>query len=233
MRAMLEHSQKTYGPLPSELRALRRRSRTLSRPSPYPRTRKVSQSSNESHTELPSICMAIYGNASQPTLPLQEVSVNANIQVTVNAKAQSPVPALPLKPFTPFHVEFKEKVQPALPKESTNLGLPVPRPRVPSNARRNALGWTKRSTGKSSNDNKENVAYGTLMRYECLDHYERFVANVRLAPMNLLGSSAPAPVAAKLQPRALSACDSTSSSYNYAHHLRSSKVSHVAPVPGG
>lgn len=168
MRALLEHSQKTYGPLPSELRALRRRSRTLSRPSPYPRSRKVSQASSEARAELPSICLAIYGNGSQPSLPLQEVPVNANIQSNVSAsaveKTQSPAPALPMKPFTPFHVEFRDKAHAANAKENI-LGLPIPRPRVPSNARRNALGWTKRSTGKSSSNNdKENIAYGTLMR---------------------------------------------------------------------
>ncbi|OBZ78004.1 hypothetical protein A0H81_01655 [Grifola frondosa] len=36
MQAMLEHSQKNYGPLPSELRPRRVRSRTSSRASPYP-----------------------------------------------------------------------------------------------------------------------------------------------------------------------------------------------------
>ncbi|KAI0357590.1 hypothetical protein OH77DRAFT_1519472 [Trametes cingulata] len=36
MQAMLEHSQKNYGPLPSELRPHRVRSRTSSRASPYP-----------------------------------------------------------------------------------------------------------------------------------------------------------------------------------------------------
>ena len=36
MQALLEHSQKNYGPLPSDLRPRRIRSRTSSRASPYP-----------------------------------------------------------------------------------------------------------------------------------------------------------------------------------------------------
>lgn len=163
MQALLEHSQKTYGPLPFELLLQRRRSRTSSRPSPYPRSRKTSLTSSHSR---PSIDLNIpnitFG--SLDVHPLQEVSVNTNIDMNI----LSPPPALnPLKPVSPLVVDFRDKShQTQVNKENASLGLPVPaaRPRVASNARRSALGWSKRSTGKSAEENKENTAHGTLMR---------------------------------------------------------------------
>lgn len=94
-------------------------------------------------------------------VPLQEKPINDNIK--------SPAPALhPLKPLTPFLVNFRDSsLDENDKKELSSFGLPLPpaRPRVPSNARRSALGWSKRSTGKSSQENKENIGHGALMRY--------------------------------------------------------------------
>ena len=42
---------------------------------------------------------------------------------------------------------------------------PIVRPRVASTARKAALGWSKRNTGKSSTDQKENVGQGAIMRF--------------------------------------------------------------------
>ena len=43
---------------------------------------------------------------------------------------------------------------------------PLDRPRVPLNARRTALGWSTRSSGKSSTDRKENiVGQGAVMTF--------------------------------------------------------------------
>ena len=57
-----------------------------------------------------------------------------------------------IKPFSPIFLDVE-------PKRENAYGLaPAARPRVPSNTRRTALGWSKRSTGgKSSTDQKENV----------------------------------------------------------------------------
>jgi serine/arginine repetitive matrix protein 2 len=77
---------------------------------------------------------------------LQQIPINHNTNL---------MPAAPsleaLKPFSPLFVDVE-------PKRENAFGLaPAVRPRVGSTARRTALGWTKRSTGKSSTDLKENV----------------------------------------------------------------------------
>ena len=88
---------------------------------------------------------------------LQEVKVNTN-----SVKPSSTVPSLEaIKPFSPIFLDVE-------PKRENAYGLaPMARPRVPSNARRTALGWTKRSTGgKSSTDQKENVVgQGAVMTF--------------------------------------------------------------------
>ncbi|KAI0339201.1 hypothetical protein BDW22DRAFT_606971 [Trametopsis cervina] len=168
MQALLEHSKQNYGPLPSELRPHRVRSRTSSRPSPYPVRQRVSVSPPEQS----------YGAAVHPfahpeddlstsSIPLREISINPNMNIL------SYPPAIEAEVFSPFAVELeKEKSKP----ERNALGLP--RPRVSSTARRTALGWSKRSTGKTSsgktssgktstgkvgNSNKENATQGVIM----------------------------------------------------------------------
>jgi hypothetical protein len=68
----------------------------------------------------------------------------------------SNTPAAPmldvLKPFSPLVLDTIKTAKND--KKTSNS-----RPRVASTARRTALGWSKRSTGKSS-DQKENVAVG-------------------------------------------------------------------------
>lgn len=138
---MLEHSQKNYGPL------LRRvRSRTYSRPSPYPpRSTKRSFTSDEPRPVLPDEVDQTFASVHHP---LQARSTNV--------MTPAAVPALKdLNPISPFDVEFEKS------KGDSFHGRTSTRPRVTSSARRNALGWTKRSTGKSS-DLKENAAIGML-----------------------------------------------------------------------
>ncbi|KAI0938313.1 hypothetical protein AcV5_000019 [Taiwanofungus camphoratus] len=135
MRAMLEHSQKNYRPLPSDLHPRRVRSRTSSRASPYP-IRIISE-----HLAISSQAV------------LQKVPVNGNV------KTVSPPAALEvIKPFTPFTIDFEPS------KLGKNLGQPpLPtHPRATSSARCTTHGRSKRSTGKfNSNDQKENVSQGT------------------------------------------------------------------------
>ena len=107
--------------------------------------------------EIPNISIASLKAA---VVPLQEKPIRNNLK--------SPAPTLnPLKPITPFLVKFRdESLLENDNKELSSVGLPLPpaRPRVPSNARRSALGWSKRSTGKGSQENKENISYGAMMR---------------------------------------------------------------------
>ena len=141
MQALLEHSVQSYRPLPSDLRS--RRVRTSSRPSPYPQSR-VSKITISPDQTRPSNVEEVHKALATPVL--KEVKVNTNVK-------SSTVPSLEaIKPFSPIFLDVE-------PKRENAYGLaPTARPRVPSNARRTALGWSKRSTGgKSSTDQKENV----------------------------------------------------------------------------
>ena len=146
MQALLDHSVQSYRPLPSDLRS--RRVRTSSRPSPYPPSRvsKVTVSPERIRPSKPGVQQGL------GTPVLKEVNINANVMSTA--------PSLDaLKPFSPLFMDVE-------PKKENAYGLaPMARPRVPSNARRTALGWSKRSTGKSSTDQKENVGQGTVMTF--------------------------------------------------------------------
>lgn len=150
MKAMLEHSKQNYGPLPPELRCQRVRSRTYSRPSPYPQ-RPVKPASPERPSPQPSLQkQETIADASVVTIPrpLQPKSVNLN--------SRTPAPTIKdLNPISPFIVEFGKS------KGEKSFNERTIRPRVPSGARRAALGWSKRNTGKSS-ELKENTSVGTL-----------------------------------------------------------------------
>lgn len=148
MQALLAHSLQNYGPLPSELRPRRIRSRTQSRPSPYPQPRLVKTSLSP---DEPRPTLVDTTHSFVTSHPLQQVSVNANVP--------SAAPALDnLKPMSPFMPELNDS------KRDSLFGqAPAMRPRVASNARRTALGWAKRSTGKSAAENKENIGQGMMM----------------------------------------------------------------------
>ncbi|KAG6865214.1 hypothetical protein C0991_004415 [Blastosporella zonata] len=148
MKALLEHSVQNYGPLPSELRPRRIRSRTSSRASPYPQAR---------------VSKVIPPSPEEKVQPVQSIPANAPVlrQVPINHNIMSAAPSLEaLKPFSSLVVDIE-------PKRENAFGLaPHARPRVASTARRTALGWSKRSTGgssKLSTDQKENVGQGMIM----------------------------------------------------------------------
>ena len=87
-----------------------------------------------------------------PVSNAHEQSILREVHRNTNINMPTPPPALgELKPFSPFNVELEAS------KQGKNaFGLPA-RPRVTSSTRRAALGWSKRSTGKSSTqDCKEN-----------------------------------------------------------------------------
>ncbi len=135
MQALLEHSVQNYGPLPSELRPKRVRSRTSSRASPYPSTRalKAAAASPELITKKQD---NVYRNATSS--PLGDVLPHANLMTASPAS----------KPFSPLIEE---------PKRENAWGPAATRPRVGSTARRTALGWAKRSNGKTPTKLKENT----------------------------------------------------------------------------
>jgi serine/arginine repetitive matrix protein 2 len=166
MQALLEHSVQSYRPLPSDLRS--RRVRTSSRPSPYPQSR-VSKITISPDQTRPSNVEEVQKALATPVL--QEVKVNTNVK-------SSTVPSLEaIKPFSPIFLDVE-------PKRENAYGLaPAARPRVPSNARRSALGWSKRSTGgKSSTDQKENVVgqgvVKTFVPFLCFLFYSAVTDNL-------------------------------------------------------
>ncbi|OJA11619.1 hypothetical protein AZE42_05475 [Rhizopogon vesiculosus] len=155
MKALLEHSMQSYGPLPSELRPRRMRSRVNSRPSPYPRTIKTSFTSAPATEQMRAAIVAAVAET-VPNAPmrtqgqpkaLQLISVNPNIMSPAieNNKAAGGVHGTMMSPGKPERV----------------FGLP-PRPRVGSTARRAALGWAKRSSGRNGLENKENASIGSI-----------------------------------------------------------------------
>ena len=152
MQALLEHSVQSYQPLPSDLRS--RRVRTSSRPSPYPQSRVSKITISPDQTRLSNVEDV---KKSFATPVLQEVKVNTNVKSSTAPSLEA------IKPFTPLFMDVE-------PKRENAYGLaPLARPRVPSNARRSALGWSKRSSGKSSTDQKENVVgQGAVMTFVAL-----------------------------------------------------------------
>ncbi|KAG1897346.1 uncharacterized protein F5891DRAFT_1242792 [Suillus fuscotomentosus] len=155
MQALLEHSMQNYGPLPSELRPRRMRSRVNSRPSPYPRTFKTSFTSSPATEQVRvAIVAAVAENAPNDNMrsqgqpkALQQISVNPNIMSPAieNTKAGELMKDAAMSPG----------------KLERVFGLP-PRPRMGSVARRAALGWVKRSTGRNGSENKENASIGNI-----------------------------------------------------------------------
>lgn len=144
MQAILQHSLQTYGPLPSDLRPRRVRSRVNSRPSPYPRTVKTSFTSSPCSEHLratvaASLTTSIDNVAPRHTSPLstalQQITINPNIPSTVSAGPKECI----ISPDKPERI----------------FGLPS-RPYAGSTARRAASGWSKKSTGRNGVDNKEN-----------------------------------------------------------------------------
>jgi hypothetical protein len=134
MRALLEHSRQTYGPLSAEYRRIR--SRTSSRPSPYPqpqRAIKISLSPSAVGTEVQTV---VAPNPQAPALsaafapisvfqPLQQRTIDKN---TVAAEVSSLVPG----------------------KSGKGDSGPLPQARFSSNARRSAPVSTKRGIGKEN-----------------------------------------------------------------------------------
>jgi hypothetical protein len=149
MQALLEHSVQNYGPLPSELRPRRIRSRTQSRPSPYPQAQARAAIIKTATPPSPQVYRSIPDTRHKPVPAsvLQQIPVNHNSNVTMAAAS------------TEF---LKPLVTDVEPKHGNAFGLA----RVGSTAHRSAFGWTKRSTGKSSTDQKENVVgQGSVTTY--------------------------------------------------------------------
>lgn len=153
MKALLEDSLQNYGPLPSELRPRRMRSRKDARPSPYPQLRPVKFCASSETISSPTDP----GSVRCPTaVNVQHVSTNKS---GVLRPANLPTPRVVNRVNSP--IKYKQGTI---------------RVRVGSNVRRSALGRTQRngvkefadtfgvlrklstSTNTTSTDQKENLA---------------------------------------------------------------------------
>ena len=155
---MLEHSQQNYGPLPTELRPYRVRSRTSSRASPYPVQRTIKPTFSPERTRQSRISASFEDHSilKPSAVPLLSCDQDISTASAPLSEAKRNINVLPLSPAL-------ETVK-ASGILKTEKAPPVPlRPRVTSSARRTALGWSKRSTGKSaSKEQKENISQGTM-----------------------------------------------------------------------
>ncbi|KAI6113748.1 hypothetical protein EDD16DRAFT_1802786, partial [Pisolithus croceorrhizus] len=149
MQALLEHSIQNYHPLPSELGPRRMRSRADSRPSPYPRTIMTSHAPSPAAEQLRAPVVHSITNAVAPDVAPDQPKCHALQEVLIDPNVNP----------SPEHLEKlpDEKAVTLTGKPELVFGLPS-RPRVASNARRAALGWSKRSTGRIGAENKENSA---------------------------------------------------------------------------
>ncbi len=152
MRALLQHSKQNYGPLPSELRPHRSRSRTSSRVSPYPIRPRLAMSLEQRPKEA---SFPTVNDTSGFSAALREISINPNFY---NLSQPSIVD---VKPFPLSAAE----PDPSKPEKKANA---TARPRVLSNTGKTALGGAKRtrkSSGKSNKENadKENMSQGAIM----------------------------------------------------------------------
>lgn len=157
MRALLEHSQQNYGPLPSELRAFRIRSRTSSRVSPYQAARAAkmsSTSSSASPTNAPVFSAPAHSvfTAPEPVAPsvLKDRATATNTPHAAQGKKSKKHELPDISPFAPENM--------------SKLSNGLPRARVNSSSRRNNLGWAKRSVGKENKENGKS-AVGTGATY--------------------------------------------------------------------
>ncbi|KAI9438499.1 hypothetical protein H4582DRAFT_1948976 [Lactarius indigo] len=140
MRALLEHSRQTYGSLPAELRRIR--SRTSSRPTPYPQPQRA-------------VKISLSPSTVRPVIPTTQTSA---------VPAPSPTPALipqalQQRPVNPNTVVAEES--PLVPGKNVKIDSgPFAQSRIGFDTRRNTPGRVKRGIGK---ENKENAtSFGVM-----------------------------------------------------------------------
>ncbi len=137
MRALLEHSRKTYGPLSAELRRIR--SRTNSRPSPYPQPQRAVKISWSPSTVSPEVPTSVVPKPAPSPGP-----------------SASPAPALAPQALRQRTVDVNTTATGvsslASGKTAKSNSDSLSQSRPGSGARRSVLGWAKRGVGKENQD---------------------------------------------------------------------------------
>ncbi|KAH9061200.1 hypothetical protein EDB87DRAFT_1682964 [Lactarius vividus] len=140
MRALLEHSRQTYGSLPAELRRIR--SRTSSRPTPYPQPQRA-------------VKISLSPSTVRPVIPTSQTSA-----VLAPSATPALVPqALQQRPLNPNTVVAEESSLVTGKNAKAGSG-PFSQSRIGFDARRNTPGRAKRGVGK---ENKENIMSSGVM----------------------------------------------------------------------
>jgi serine/arginine repetitive matrix protein 2 len=144
----LEHSCKTYGPLSAELRRIR--SRTNSRPSPYPQPQRAVKISLSPLTKGPEVATSVApkpASAPAPSAPPAPVLAPQALQqrtVNINSTATGVCSSVPGK--------AAKGDSDSLSHSRSGLGV-----------RRSVLGWAKRGVGKENQD--KDPSSGVLTGY--------------------------------------------------------------------
>jgi hypothetical protein len=139
MRALLENSLQTYGPLSAELRRIR--SRTNSRPSPYPQPQRAIKISLSPPVPSPKVPPSVAPNpvpkpAPAPSaIPAPILATQTLQQRTVNRNTAA------------------DEISSLMPgKVAKGNSSSFPQSRLGPNARRSAPGWVKRGVGKENQE---------------------------------------------------------------------------------
>src|SRR5712671_4406557 len=131
MRALLEHSRQSYGPLSAEY--CRIRSRTSSRPSPYPQPQRAIKISLS------------------PVVMRQEVSTAPAPIPSITLASTALLPVFVPQALQPRAVNLNTVTTETLAPAKNDSG-PLSRSRLGSNTRRSAFEFAKRGVGKENQD---------------------------------------------------------------------------------
>jgi len=176
MRALLEHSCKTYGPLSAEFRRIR--SRTNSRPSPYPQPQRAVKISLSPLTMGQDVATSV---APKPT--------------PVPAPSASPAPILASQALQQRTVNINTTatgVSSLVPgKTDKGDSDSLSQSRTGSGVRRSVLGWAKRGVGKENQD-KDSSSKG-MTAYALMHYYHCFVLTMKYSPGENLRLNRPRP----------------------------------------
>jgi serine/arginine repetitive matrix protein 2 len=159
MRALLEHSQQTYGPISAELRRIR--SRTSSRASPYPQPQRA-------------VRISLSPSAVRPNMRTSPISESEPAPVPSAVPAPTSTTQVLRQRAVNLNTAAAAGLSLLVPGKSAkgDSGLPT-QSRLSSDARRNTDGWSKRGVGK------ENKASSGLMTLCVPWLQEPFVTNLR------------------------------------------------------
>ena len=170
MRALLEHSRKTYGPLSAELRRIR--SRTSSRPSPYPQPQRAVKVTLSPLTKGPEVATSVAPKSAPALAPklapqaLQQRTVDINTTAT---GVSSLVAGKTVK------------------GDCDSLS----QSRSGSGVRRSVLGWAKRGVGKENQD--KDSSSRAMTAYALMHYYHNSILTLKYSPGENLRLNRPRP----------------------------------------